>query len=40
MNLTSPTVQRWIEEGLADPEGFWERAAQQVPWFRTWDRVF
>ena len=40
MNLTSPTVQRWIDEGHADPEGFWARAAQQIPWFRTWDRVF
>ena len=40
MNLTSPTVQRWIDEGRDDPEGFWARAAQQIPWFRTWDRVF
>ena len=23
-----------------DPEGFWERAAEQVQWFRRWDRVF
>lgn len=40
MNLTSPMVQRWIDEGRDDPEGFWARAAQQIPWFRTWDRVF
>jgi acetyl-CoA synthetase len=33
-------VQRWIDEGRDDPEGFWARAAQQIPWFRTWDRVF
>src|SRR5919199_827727 len=27
-------------EAAADPEGFWARAAHQLPWFRPWDRVF
>ena len=40
MNLTTPNVQRWIDDGLSDPEGFWERAARKLPWFRTWDRVY
>ena len=40
VNLASPTVTKWIEDGLQDPEGFWERAAQELPWFRTWDRVY
>ena len=40
MNLASPTVTKWIEDGLRDPEGFWERAAQELPWFRPWDRVY
>ena len=40
MNLTTPSVQRWIDNGLSDPEGFWERAARKLPWFRTWDRVY
>jgi acetyl-CoA synthetase len=40
MNLTTPIVQRWIDDGRRDPEGFWERAARELPWFRTWDRVF
>lgn len=40
VNHASPTVTRWIEDGLRDPEGFWERAAQELPWFRTWDRVY
>ena len=40
MNLTTPSVQRWIDDGLSDPEGFWERAARKLPWFRTWDRVY
>jgi acetyl-CoA synthetase len=40
MSLVTPTVQRWIDEGHRDPEGFWARAAEAVPWFRRWDRVF
>ena len=40
MNFTTPLVQRWIEDGLRDPESFWERAARELPWFRTWDRVY
>ena len=39
-SLITPIVNRWIEDGLRDPEGFWERAARELPWFRTWDRVF
>jgi acetyl-CoA synthetase len=38
--LITPIVARWIQDGLKDPEGFWERAAEQVHWFRRWDRVF
>ena len=38
--LITPVVNRWIEDGLRDPEGFWERAARELPWFRGWDRVF
>ena len=38
-DLVSPVVQRWIDEGSQDPEGFWGRAADQLPWFRKWDRV-
>ena len=40
MPLITPIVQRWIQDGRLDPEGFWERAASQLPWFRRWDRVF
>jgi acetyl-CoA synthetase len=36
----SPTVRGWIEDGLRDPEAFWDRAARELPWFRTWDRTF
>jgi acetyl-CoA synthetase len=37
---SSPTVRGWIEDGLRDPEAFWDRAARELPWFRTWDRTF
>src|SRR5262245_48884551 len=40
VKLITPIVQRWISDGLRDPEGFWERAAEELPWFRRWDRVF
>ncbi|MBA2700347.1 MAG: acetate--CoA ligase [Chloroflexi bacterium] len=35
-----PAVERWLAEAAADPEAFWERAAEQLRWFRRWDRVF
>ncbi|HEY1911087.1 MAG TPA: acetate--CoA ligase [Vicinamibacterales bacterium] len=38
--LADPAVRRWIEDGRRDPEGFWARAAAELPWFRPWDRVF
>ena len=40
MQIIPPIVQRWIDEGRRDPEGFWERAARRLPWFRTWDEVY
>jgi len=38
--LVSPVAQKWLAEGKNDPEGFWGRAADQLPWFRKWDKVF
>ena len=40
MNLISPIVNRWIQDGRDNPEAFWERAADQLHWFRTWEKVF
>jgi acetyl-CoA synthetase len=40
VSLVSPTVRRWIDDGLRDPEGLWERAARELPWFRPWSRAF
>ena len=40
MNLISPIVNRWIQDAKDDPETFWEKAAEELHWFRTWDKVF
>src|SRR3989449_3971940 len=32
-------VRAWRREATDDPEGFWGRAAEEVPWFRKWERV-
>ena len=40
MNLISPIVNRWIQDGRENPEAFWERAANQLHWFATWNKVF
>src|SRR5207245_1345333 len=31
---------RWIQDARENPEAFWGRAAEQLPWLRKWDRVF
>ena len=40
MDLINPIVRQWTERAKADPEAFWADAAEQLPWFRKWDRVF
>jgi len=40
VKLVTPVVARWIQDGLRDPDAFWERAASELHWFRRWDRVF
>src|SRR6266536_3345281 len=40
MDLVNPIVRRWLKEGEEDPDGFWSRAAAELPWFRRWDRAF
>lgn len=37
--LVSPVVQKWIDAGKQDPDAFWGRAANELHWFRKWDRV-
>jgi acetyl-CoA synthetase len=40
MELINPLVRRWREDATHDPDGFWGRAAEALPWFRKWDKVF
>ena len=40
MSLITPIIQRWIDEGRRDPDALWARAADDLKWFRRWDRVF
>src|SRR6266436_4544493 len=40
MDLISPIVHRWITEAREDPDAFWARAAESLPWLRPWERVF
>jgi acetyl-CoA synthetase len=40
MEVVNPMVRRLCHEAAIDPEAFWARSARQLPWFRTWDRVF
>jgi acetyl-CoA synthetase len=32
-------VRAWRREASDDPEAFWARAAEQLPWFKKWERV-
>ena len=40
MDAINPIVDRWLRDAAQDPDAFWERAAQSLPWFRGWDSVF
>jgi len=38
----SPNLKKYLEiyeESIRDPEGFWDREARKLEWFRTWDKV-
>ena len=36
----NPRVRAMIQRARDDPDGFWAAAADQLPWFKRWDRVF
>ena len=40
MEIISPTVRRLTAEALEAPEKFWDQAARQIPWLKTWDTVY
>lgn len=39
MQVLNPVVEKWVNDAKLDPDAFWGRAAEQLPWFRKWDRV-
>jgi len=34
-----PKVAQWKREAAEDPERFWGKAAEALPWFKKWERV-
>jgi acetyl-CoA synthetase len=40
VDVISPVVRRWKQDGDEDYVSFWAKAAAGVPWFRTWDIAF
>jgi acetyl-CoA synthetase len=40
MDVVNPMVRRLQREAKEDPDGFWSREAEAVPWFQKWDEVF
>ena len=40
MQAINPLVLRECEAARKDPDAYWARAAEQLHWFRRWDRVF
>jgi len=40
MELINPTIKAFRRAAQDDPDGFWARAAESLPWHRRWDRVF
>lgn len=39
MQLLNPVVEKWVNDAKQDPDSFWGRAAQELPWFSKWDKV-
>jgi acetyl-CoA synthetase len=39
VDVVNPMVRRQQAEAREDPEGFWARQAEALPWFKKWDRV-
>ena len=35
-----PHLRRMLKRALEDTEGFWAEAADELHWFRKWDKVF
>ena len=40
MDIINPVVKNKMRLALDNPDDFWDKAARQLPWLRTWDKVF
>jgi acetyl-CoA synthetase len=40
VELVNPIVRRWQRDAAADPDAFWARAAELLPWSKPWHTVF
>lgn len=40
MEVIHPLVKRALAEAAENSDSYWAGQAEQLPWFRTWDRVF
>src|ERR1700694_4109216 len=40
MELINPTIKAFRRAAQDEPDSFWARAAESLPWHRPWDRVF
>jgi len=38
-NLNPDDYEDAVKQGRSDPEGFWGKAAQELHWFKQWDKV-
>ena len=40
MDLINPVIKNRLRAGVEDPDSFWDSAARELPWLKTWDKVF
>ena len=40
MDLINPVIKNRLRAGVEDPDAFWDSAARELPWLKTWDKVF
>lgn len=40
MDVINPIIKNRMRAGIEDPDAFWDAAARELPWLKTWDTVF
>ena len=40
MDIVNPIVRNLLRVGLEDSDAFWDNTARQLPWLRTWEKVY